>query len=50
MTAQPCWEISERFPKFCASLANGTGRCRKGECGALDPPDEDQADELEAGA
>lgn len=28
----PCWEVSERWPKFCASLANGRKRCRKGTC------------------
>jgi len=30
--AKPCWEINPRFPKFCASLSNGHGRCRKGTC------------------
>lgn len=29
---RPCWEITERWPKFCARLANGHGRCRKGTC------------------
>jgi hypothetical protein len=28
----PCWEVSERWPRFCASLANGRKRCRKGTC------------------
>jgi hypothetical protein len=29
---RPCWEVSDRWPTFCASLANGRGRCRKGTC------------------
>lgn len=28
----PCWEIDPRWPKFCAALANGRKRCRKGTC------------------
>ena len=36
MSDKPCWEITERWPKFCASLANGHGRCRKGTCRFLD--------------
>lgn len=27
-----CWEISERFPAFCASNANHDGRCKKETC------------------
>lgn len=33
---RPCWEITARWPKFCASLANGHGRCRKGTCFAVE--------------
>ena len=33
---RPCWALVERFPKFCASLANGHGRCRKGTCFVLE--------------
>jgi len=29
---KPCWEVDERWPKFCASLANGRKRCKKGAC------------------
>lgn len=32
MTAKPCAELSDRFPKFCASLSNGHDRCREGFC------------------
>lgn len=32
---RPCWEINKRWPKFCASLSNGHGRCRKGTCYVL---------------
>lgn len=28
----PCWEVDEQWPKFCASLSNGRGRCRNGTC------------------
>lgn len=35
-TTTPCWEPVPRFPKFCASLANGHGRCRKGRCFVVD--------------
>lgn len=31
-----CWEINGRWPKFCASLANGHGRCRKGTCSVVE--------------
>jgi hypothetical protein len=33
VTDRPCWEIR---PKFCASLSNGHGRCKKGTCFVID--------------
>jgi hypothetical protein len=40
---KPCWEVDPRWPKFCASLANGRGRCRKGKCFLVDGPLADKA-------
>jgi len=30
----PCWDLNDlaRRKKFCASAANGHGRCKKGNC------------------
>jgi len=32
----PCWELGVGA-RFCASLANGRTRCKKGTCSLLDP-------------
>lgn len=37
---RPCWEIAECWPKFCARLSNGRGRCRKGTCSVVEAQQE----------
>jgi hypothetical protein len=44
--SQPCWELDPKAPRFCASLANGHGRCRKGTCVVLERRRSEALDEL----